>query len=80
MNLLAVSFELPITDPVLIFALVLFIILFIPLFFQRIRIPAIVGIILAGVLVGPNGLNILQRSSSIILFGTVCLWPAWKWT
>jgi Kef-type K+ transport system membrane component KefB len=64
---------LPFTDPVLIFSLVLFIILLAPLVLNRFKVPGIIGLILAGVLVGPNGLNLLLRDSSIILFGTVGL-------
>ncbi|CAN5359374.1 cation:proton antiporter [soil metagenome] len=67
------SFSLPFTDPVLLFTLVLFIILFIPILLRKIRIPSIIGLILAGVVIGPNGINVLLRDSSIILFGTVGL-------
>jgi len=66
-------FTLPLTDPVLIFFLVLFIILLAPLVLRKLKIPAIVGLILAGAILGPNGLNILLRDSSIVLFGTVGL-------
>ena len=61
----------PITDPTWIFLVVLVIILFAPLLFNRIRIPHLVGMILAGVLVGEHGLNILSRDSSFELFGKV---------
>ncbi|RDV14384.1 cation:proton antiporter [Pontibacter diazotrophicus] len=63
----------PIHDPVLIFSLVLFIILLAPVVLQRIKIPSIIGLILAGVAVGPNGFNILMRDEGIVLFGTVGL-------
>ncbi len=69
--LLDISFSLPFTDPVLIFALILFIILFSPMLFKKLRMPGIIGLILAGVLIGPHGLNLLLRSNAIILFGTV---------
>ncbi|MDQ3393902.1 MAG: cation:proton antiporter [Bacteroidota bacterium] len=67
------DFSLPFTDPVLIFTLVLLIILLAPIVLRKFRIPSIIGLILAGVLVGPNGFNLLLRDSSIILFGTVGL-------
>src|SRR3546814_11089335 len=67
------NFSLPLTDPVLVFTLVLFIILFSPIILKRFRIPSLLGMILAGILVGPNGFNILMRDSSIVLFGTVGL-------
>jgi Kef-type K+ transport system membrane component KefB len=66
-------FTLPFTDPVLIFSIVLFIILLAPTIARRINTPSIVGLILAGILVGPNGLNLLARDASIVLFGTVGL-------
>jgi Kef-type K+ transport system membrane component KefB len=64
----------PITNPTWIFLVVLVIILFAPLLFNRIRVPHLVGMILAGVLVGENGLNILSRDSSFELFGKVGLY------
>lgn len=64
----------PITDPTWIFLVVLVIILFAPLLFNRIRVPHLVGMILAGVLVGEHGLNILSRDSSFELFGKVGLY------
>jgi Kef-type K+ transport system membrane component KefB len=67
------DFSLPLKNPVIIFSLVLFIILFSPILFQRIKVPHIIGLIIAGVVVGPYGLNLLQRDSSIVLFGTVGL-------
>lgn len=65
--------QLPLTNPVIIFSLVLFIILFAPILFNKIKVPHIIGLILAGVIVGPYGLNLLRRDSSIVLFGTVGL-------
>jgi Kef-type K+ transport system membrane component KefB len=67
------EFELPLRNPVIIFSLVLFIILFAPILFNRIRIPHIIGLILAGIIIGPYGSNLLLRDSSIVLFGTVGL-------
>ena len=67
------DFSLPLTNPVIIFSLVLFIILFAPILLSKIKVPHIIGLILAGVLVGPYGLNLLKRDSSIVLFGTVGL-------
>jgi Kef-type K+ transport system membrane component KefB len=67
------NFELPLRNPVIIFSLVLFIILFSPIVFNKIKVPPIIGLILAGVIIGPYGLNLLLRDSSIVLFGTVGL-------
>ncbi len=65
---------LPVTDPTWVFFLVLIIILFAPMVMGRLRIPHIVGMILAGVLVGKFGFNILERDSSFELFGKVGLY------
>ena len=67
------DFSLPLTHPVIIFSLVLFIILFAPILLKKIKVPHIIGLILAGVVVGPYALNLLKRDSSIVLFGTVGL-------
>lgn len=64
----------PITDPTLVFFVVLLIILFAPIIMGKLRIPHIIGMVLAGVLVGKYGLNILVRDSSFELFGRVGLY------
>ena len=62
---------IPFQDPVLVFLLVLSIILFTPLLFRKIKIPYIIGLILAGVLFGPHGLNLLANDKSFELLGKV---------
>lgn len=69
-----ISFGLPVTDPTWIFFLVLIIILFAPLLLGKLRIPHIIGMILAGVVIGEHGFNILERDSSFELFGKVGLY------
>ena len=64
----------PITDPTLIFFVVLLIILFAPIIMGKLRIPHIIGMVLAGVMVGKYGFNILERDSSFELFGKVGLY------
>ena len=64
---------LPITSPTLIFCVVLLIILFAPIIMGKLRIPHIIGMVLAGMLIGQHGLNILERDSSFELFGKVGL-------
>ena len=71
MKLLDIGIHLPITDPTWIFFLVLMIILFAPIILGRLRIPHIIGMILAGVVIGKYGFNILERDSSFELFGKV---------
>ena len=68
------SLILPITDPTWIFLLVLLIILFAPILLTKLRIPHIIGMILAGLAVGEHGLNILVRDSSFELFSQVGLY------
>ncbi|MGI0484003.1 cation:proton antiporter [Pantanalinema rosaneae CENA516] len=63
----------PITDPVAVFLVMITLLLVTPLVFERLRLPGIVGLILAGVVVGPYGLGILERDNTIILLGTVGL-------
>ena len=60
-----------VTSPVTIFLVVLGIILVVPLLLQRIKIPYVIGLILAGVAVGPYGFNILARDMSFEVFGQV---------
>ena len=74
MTWLDISTHLPITDPTWIFFLVLIIILFAPIILGRLKIPHIIGMILAGIVVGEFGLNILERDSSFELFGKVGLY------
>lgn len=71
MNPLSLGIQFPITDPTWIFFLVLMIILFAPILLGRLRIPHIIGMILAGVAIGKYGFNILERDSSFELFGKV---------
>ena len=72
MTLLASYF--PITDPTLIFFVVLLIILFAPIVMSKLRIPHIIGMVLAGVLIGQYGLDVLKRDESFELFGRVGLY------
>ena len=65
--------QLPITDPTWIFFVVLSVILFAPMLLERLRIPSIIGLIVAGVLIGPYGLHLLERDSSFEIFGKVGL-------
>ncbi|MBF1556098.1 cation:proton antiporter [Segatella salivae] len=64
----------PITDPTLTFFVVLLIILLAPIIMGKLRIPHIIGMVLAGVVFGKYGLNILVRDNSFELFGRVGLY------
>ena len=74
MNLFDFNLTLPITDPTWVFFLVLIIILFAPMILGRLHIPHIIGMILAGVLIGEHGFHVLDRDSSFELFGKVGLY------
>ena len=71
MSILGLSF--PLTDPVLIFSVILFIILLAPVLLHRFKIPDLIGLIIAGAIIGPQGFDIMSRDSSIELFGKVGL-------
>ncbi len=74
MILLNFFFELtPLENPVFKFLVILVIILFAPIVFNKIKIPHILGLIIAGAIIGPNGINLLERDSSIIMSGTAGL-------
>lgn len=63
----------PIKDPVAVFLVLIALLLVTPLVFERLRLPGIVGLIISGVVVGPYGLNLLERDKTIVLLGTVGL-------
>ena len=67
------DFTLPLADPVLKFLLILLIILAAPLLLNKLRIPHLLGLIIAGAIIGPHGFNLVLRDSSIILSGTAGL-------
>ena len=65
--------SLPIEDPVLKFLLELIIILSAPLLLNKIKVPHLLGLLIAGAVVGPNGFNLLSRDSSVVVTGTTGL-------
>lgn len=68
-----IDFTLPLADPVLKFLLILLIILAAPLLLNKLRIPHLLGLIIAGAIIGPHGFNLVLWDSSIILSGTAGL-------
>lgn len=70
---LAINLSLPLENPVLKFLLILIIILVAPIILNKIRIPHLLGLIIAGAVIGPHGFNLMERDSSIIMSGTVGL-------
>ncbi|HLS11572.1 MAG TPA: cation:proton antiporter, partial [Flavobacteriaceae bacterium] len=68
------GFTPPLTNPVIIFSLILFIILIIPNILNRIKIPGIIGLIIAGIIIGPKGLNFfIEEDSFVEIFSTIGL-------
>lgn len=65
--------SLPFTEPVFLVAAVLLLVLLLPLLARIIRTPEIILFILAGMLFGPNGLNLLERGQAIEVWGTIGL-------
>ncbi|MDN3722951.1 cation:proton antiporter [Aequorivita sp. SDUM287046] len=70
---LSEHFQLPFHNPVLIFSIILFIILLAPVLLNRIRIPGIIGLIVSGIIIGPEGFNILEKSLFVDVFSTIGL-------
>lgn len=68
------EFALPFTNPVLIFAILLLIVLLAPILLKRINVPSIIGLILAGVLIGPHGLNWIDNAhGGVEMFSSIGL-------
>lgn len=67
------EFEFPLTNPVLIFSLILMIILLSPIILRKLNIPSIIGLIISGVIIGPHGFGILEKNSAVDLFSTIGL-------
>lgn len=70
---LLATFSTPVESPILIFTIILFVVFFTPLLLNIIKIPPLIGLIIAGALIGPNGFNLLEREGGVELLGTVGL-------
>jgi len=66
-------FDIPLDKPVLVFALFLCIILFAPALAKKVKAPGIIGLIFAGILIGPHGLNLISKELNITIFSSVGL-------
>ncbi|RXT15481.1 cation:proton antiporter [Ammoniphilus sp. CFH 90114] len=66
-------FELPLQHPVMVFALSMTLFLLTPMLMKRMRIPGLIGPILAGIIMGPHGFAVLARDQTVELLGTVGL-------
>ncbi len=71
--LFEISFKFPFKDEVLIFTTLLFIFLLAPILFRKLKMPSVIGLIIAGMIVGPFGFGLLEKGEAIKLFGKVGL-------
>lgn len=69
----SIGLSFPLHNPTLIFGVVMAIILVAPLLLQGLHIPSIIVLILAGVALGPHGINLIAHDESFELFGRVGL-------
>lgn len=67
------GFQLPLQDNILMFSLILLIILLSPIVLKKINIPGIIGLIIAGVAIGPHGFHMIEKNSAVDLFSTIGL-------
>jgi Kef-type K+ transport system membrane component KefB len=65
--------DLPFNEPVIVFTILITIILLAPIVFKKFRIPGIVGLIISGMIIGPNGMNLVVSGESIKLLSTAGL-------
>ena len=68
------EFHFPLKNPVLIFSTILLS----PIVLRKLKIPAIIGLIISGVIIGPHGIGLigsklLESDGSIKLFATIGL-------
>ncbi len=70
---LILSINLPLQDPVLIITVMIMVIFLSPLLLERIKIPGIAGLLIFGMLIGPNGFNIIPQNLEFSLFSTTGL-------
>ena len=64
-------FSFTVEEPVFVFAIVMAVIFFSPYIMRLVKLPEIIGVIIFGIILGPNFLNVLERDGGILLFGTV---------
>lgn len=67
------SLSLPIINPTVQFLILFVIVFFAPIIFNKIRIPSLIGLIIAGAIIGPFGLFLMSRDSNMIMLGNAGL-------
>ncbi|MGH8001964.1 MAG: cation:proton antiporter [Brasilonema sp.] len=53
-------------EPIVSFAILLTVILIVPLLFERLKLPGLLGLLIAGVALGPHGLRLLSTESETL--------------
>lgn len=71
--LLSLSLSLPISNPTIQFLILFIIIFFAPIIFNKMRIPSLIGLIIAGAVIGPFGLSLMLRDSNMVMLGNAGL-------
>ena len=71
--ILALDLALPVSNPTVQFLLLFSIVLIAPIVFNRIKVPSLIGLIIAGAVIGPFGLFIMSRDSNMIMLGNAGL-------
>ncbi len=69
----ALNISLPIANPTVQFLILFVIVLFAPILFNKIRIPSLIGLIIAGAVIGPYGIGLMLRDSNMIMLGNAGL-------
>ncbi|SFS97449.1 transporter, CPA2 family [Porphyromonadaceae bacterium NLAE-zl-C104] len=73
MMLLSLDLSLPISNPTVQFLILFVIVLLAPIIFNKIRIPSLIGLIIAGAVIGPYGVGLMLRDSNMIMLGNAGL-------
>ena len=63
----------PLQDPILVFTVLALMIFIAPLIAGRLRIPDLVLLLAGGALIGPNGFDLIDRGSAVVMFGAIGL-------
>lgn len=75
--------ELPIAEPMLQLTLLVVGVLLVHLLFQRLRIPALVGLLVVGMLVGPGGFQLVPPEPVVgqerVVPARRSPWLGWYW-
>lgn len=63
--------DLPLSDTASVFWVLAAVVLFAPLLAERARLPGIIGLIVAGLVIGPNAIGLVDRAGTVEVLGAV---------